>query len=745
MTSRGFTGNMARRSATHPWITLIAWIVLLGAGIFFASGLGDVLTTDANFTNDPESVRGEKLIEERLRADEPLSELMIVRSDSYTVDDPEFRAFVDNLLAQVTAENEIVGSAVSFYQTGAEEMVATDRSAMMIPVALVGDFDEATEEIGSYLDVVEANDGQQGFQVVTGGDISINEVFNHTAEQDLLTGEIIGIPSAILILVLVFGALLAAGVPLVMAIISIVISLGITALVGLAFDLSIFVMNMIFMIGLAVGIDYSLFIVGRYREELAKGREKIEAITRTGETASKAVLFSGATVVVALFGMLLVPSTIFQSLGAGAIIVATVSVIATLTLLPALLSLMGGWINKGRLPFVGRMQSAVDEGGFWSRVARVVMRRPVISVVLVVAFLAGMSSVYFTINLGQSGVSTLPQESTVYRAFTMLESEFNGGSLQSPVDIVVDAGNVNTPEIQASIDNLIATLAADPMFGPAVVETNEAGNLALVSVPTTGDNQSTEALAAVERIQNTYAPAAFSGTNAEVLVTGPTAFTVDFNQMVSFYTPLVFLFVLGMSFILLLLAFRSLVVPAKAIVMNLLSVGASYGLLVAVFQHGIGNELLGFTQVEMIETWVPLMMFTILFGLSMDYHVFLLSRIRERYDVTRDNAESVAYGVRSTAKIITGAALIMVAVFSGFAMGELVMFQQMGFGLATAVILDATIIRSVLVPASMKLLGDWNWYFPSWLSWLPHISVEGTPDEHEEASHGHVPELATAD
>ncbi len=745
MTSHGFTGNMARRSAKHPWITLIAWIILLAAGIFFASGLGDALTTEAGLTNDPESVRGLEMIEERLRADDPLSELLLVSSDTYTVDDPEFQTFVENLLAQVRAEEQIVGGAVSYYETGVEDLVATDRSALMIPVALIGDFDEATGEIGSYLDVLEATDGQQGFEVVTGGDVSINDVFNHTAEQDLMTGEIIGIPSAILILVLVFGALMAAGVPLVLAVISIIISLGITALVGQAFDLSVFVMNMIFMIGLAVGVDYSLFIVGRYREELAKGRDKIDAITRTGETASKAVLFSGMTVVIGLLGMLIVPSTIFQSLGAGAIIVASVSVLATLTLLPAMLSLMGSWINKGRVPFVGRMQSAVDEGGFWSRVARVVMRRPVVSIVAVVLLLASMSSVYFTIDLGQSGISTLPEESTTYRAFSLVESKFDTASLQSPTEIVIDAPDVHAPDVQASIGNLIDRLATEPMFGPATVETNEAGDLALINVPFLGDNQSTEALIAVERVQNVHGPAAFNDTNAEVLVTGPTAFTVDFNQMVNFFTPLVFAFVLSMSFILLLLAFRSVVVPAKAILMNLLSVGASYGLLVMVFQHGIGNELLGLRQVQRIDAWVPLMMFTILFGLSMDYHVFLLSRIRERYDVTRNNTESVAYGVRSTAKIITGAALIMVAVFSGFAMGELVMMQQMGFGLAVAVILDATIIRSILVPASMKLLGDWNWYLPSWLSWLPNLNVEGTSHEEEAEPHGRLPEYAPAD
>jgi putative drug exporter of the RND superfamily len=349
---------------------------------------------------------------------------------------------------------------------------------------------------------------------------------------------------------------------------------------------------------------------------------------------------------------------------------------------------------------------------------------------------------YFSINEGFSGVSTLPDEAESKQAFIILDGEFSGG-LGSPVEIVVD-GEI-TPSVMASIEDMQATLQADPSFGPSVVEVNGAGDLALVSAPLSGDIAGNDAMDAVGELRNDVVPRLFNGVRVEVLVGGDTAYNVDYLNQTSFYTPIVFLFVLGLSFVLLTLAFRSLVIPAKAIAMNLLSVGAAYGLLVLFFQQGVGPEVfkdiagwLGFVQVEAIEAGLPLFLFSVLFGLSMDYHVFLLSRIRERFDQTGDNGGSVAYGLRTTGALITGAAAVMVAVFGGFAAGPLVPLQQMGFGLAVAVALDATIVRSILVPATMKLLGDRNWYLPSWLEWLPKVNIEGvaTPEivaEPEEA------------
>jgi RND superfamily putative drug exporter len=340
------------------------------------------------------------------------------------------------------------------------------------------------------------------------------------------------------------------------------------------------------------------------------------------------------------------------------------------------------------------------------------------------ALLIATASFVFTMNLGSNGLESLPEDSQSLHAFHVLTAEFDSGVMTA--DVAIDGTGIDPAVVQSSIDGLLARIAGDSFFGDTVVDVAPDGEVYRVRAGMLGDTTSQVAIDALGRLRGDYIPASFDGTGAEVYVTGNTAWNVDSIALMTQYMPYVFGFVLGTSFLLLLVVFRSIVVPFKAVVMNLISVGAAYGLLVLVFQEGFGADLLGFRQVPVIEMWLPLFLFSILFGLSMDYHVFMLSRIKERYDETGDNAGSVAFGLRSTASIITGAALIMVAVFGGFAIGDMTMFQQMGFGLAAAVIIDVTLIRSILVPASMALLGDWNWYFPGWLKWLPELNVEGS-------------------
>ncbi|MGD9711577.1 MAG: MMPL family transporter, partial [Thermomicrobiales bacterium] len=545
-------------------------------------------------------------------------------------------------------------------------------------------------------------------------------------------GEMIGLGVAIVILIVMFGALVAAGLPIIVGFLSIFVAIGLAAIVGRMMDLSFFIVNMIFMIGLAVGVDYALFIISRYREERQRGHEKLEAIEVAGATASKAVLFSGGTVVLALMGMLLVPETTFRSLGIGAILVVVVAVFGSLTLLPALLSLLGDKIEFPRRRKLGASAS-VDHRvptGFWGRITRTVMAHPLMSLVLASVLLIALALPYFDMNKGSAGVSTLPEGTESRAAFEVLSQEFAAGMV-SPIEIVVD-GPISDPAIASSIEELTSAIESREQFGDVTLEVNEAGDLALLSFPTTAAPDNEEAYADIELLREELVPAAFGGGAERVYVTGATAINVDFTAITDDYMFIVFAFVLGLSFLLLMVAFRSIVVPAKAIVMNLLSVVAAYGSIVLVFQKGHGADLLGFQQTPMIEPWLPLFLFSVLFGLSMDYHVFLLSRIREHYDVTKNNTESVAYGLQSTARLITGAALIMVAVFSGFASGGLVMMQQVGFGLAVAVFLDATVVRSVLVPSTMALLGDRNWYLPKVLNWLPNLQIEGKV---------HMPEL----
>ena len=727
------TETLARSASKRPWTTVGVWLVVIAfCGFLTSTMLADVLTTDANFTNKPEAVEGMELIEDRLRPDEGFHEIFIFSSDSLTVDDPEFEEAVRSVQsAAVDLGEDKVAAAVTFYDTQDDTMVSADRDTTIMPITLP----KSDENVSEHLPTVESllNKGEDTvLDTQSFGAVSLDDDFSRIAEEDLAKGESFGIVVALVVLIAVFGALVAGLLPIAMAVAAIPIALGITALVGQLWDFSFFVTNMITMMGLAVGIDYSLFIVSRYREERAKGYDKLAAIGAAGATASRAVFFSGLTVVLALLGMLIVPTTIFRSLAAGSIFVVIVSMMASLTLLPALLSLLGDRVNAVRLFRRKVKPDSERKNGFWDKVTHGVMRRPVASLLIGAGLLLLAAFSYLDINTGFAGVSTLPDDARSKQAFEVLSADFSGG-LNSPIEIVID-GDIDSPEVQSGIEDLETALGDDPLFGPSQLEVNEAGDLAVLSAPIKADPTSELAVASIAPLREDVVPAAFESSGAEVLVTGDTAFNKDFFDLTDTYTPIVFLFVLGLSFVLLTIVFRSIVVPIKAIVMNLLSVGAAYGLIVLVIQKGVGNEIFGFQQVEAIEAWLPLFLFSVLFGLSMDYHVFLLTRIRERFDQTNDNTGSVAYGLRTTAGLITGAALIMVAVFGGFAAGDLVSLQQMGFGLAVAVLIDATIVRSVLVPASMKLLGERNWYLPSWLSWLPDLHVEG-----------HEPELERSD
>ena len=726
------TEGLARASARRPWTVVGVWVVLLVVAVGIISTLlDDVLTTEFGFTNNPESKRADKLLEERLRGPRKVNEIVVVQSldPTVTVDHEAFQGRVKALYEKIVALGpKKIAEGSHYYQSGSEFLVSSDRRTTIMPFLMAGDFDEAGDNVEAVLDMVRAANGKDGFKVLIAGESSIAVEANEIDQADIQKGERIGVPMALLILLVLFGALVAALIPIVLAIVAIIVALGAAALVGQLFELVFFVTLMISMIGLAVGIDYSLLILSRYREERRRGAEKIEAIARTGATASRTVFFSGVTVVVALLGLVIVPMSVYQSLAAGAILVVIAAVMASLTLLPASLSLLGDKINALRLPFVGRRgegQAGHNSGGFWDWVTHAVMRRPLVFLVVTAGLLIAAASPLFDMNTGFNGVDGFPDGMQSKEAFLILEREFSFG-VAAPTEIAIE-GDIDSESVQAGIKRLQDMLESDPEFSSqSRISINAARDVALLTVHIPGEPSSDKAVAALERLRSQYIAEAFEkhGVQAEVLVTGLTAFSSDFFEIAGRFTPFVFAFVLTLSFILLTLVFRSIVIPAKAILMNLLSVGAAYGLLVLVFQKGVGADLLGFQQTDAIEAWLPLFLFSVLFGLSMDYHVFLLSRIRERYDQTHDNSEAVAYGLRSTAGLITGAALIMVAVFSGFAAGRLSGNQQVGFGLAVAIFLDATIVRSLLVPASMRLLGRFNWYLPSMLQWLPDLRVE---------------------
>ncbi len=536
MTNPLSPGNLARISARRPWRVLAVWLIALVLAGVAATGLGDAFTTESDFTNNPESVRADALLDTRFRSgeEESPSETVIVRSTDMTVDDPAFAQHVGQLADDLWAIPEVVTSVTTYYDvlaagdsTGAG-LLSADRQTTLLSVTFAGDFDAATLHAADYLTVIE-NHAVDGFEVLTVGDLSVDEEFNRLAEEDLIKGEGLGLLAALVVLIIVFGALVAAGIPIVLAVASIFVAVGLTALLGRVMDLSFFIVNMITLIGLAVGIDYALFVVERYREERRHGRVKRDAIEVAGRTASKAVLFSGVTVVLALMGMLLIPTVLFHSLGAGAILAVIVAVLATLTLVPALLSLLGDRIDWPQRPKDNSLTIAAQDRhdhetihqGFWGRVTKTVMARPIVSVMLCVSLLIAATLPYLDLNRGQSGPESLPP-SDIRTAYDVLSNDFAAGRL-APVQVVIDGPRDEATD--AAIAQLVTSSETNDVFGTAeAVEWNAANDLALLRIPLTVDGSSPAALAAVDLLRDDLIPAAFGDTPATVLVTGGPAF-----------------------------------------------------------------------------------------------------------------------------------------------------------------------------------------------------------------------------
>ena len=724
-----WTGRCARACARRSGRVVAVWAAVLVAAVgSMVLFLGSGLTTQNEFLSPVESWTGYQLLDERLPAQKDTGETIVVRSEGTSVDDPAFRQFVTSLAGEVRATPR-VGSVVTGYE--AQTPVASaDGHATLITFRMTDD-ETAPSDVDAVVGLVQTADTDPAFEVDVVGTSTVGRDFLQLSNDDLATGELqFGLPAALVVVVLVFGAVVAGLLPVVLALVIIPTSLGIAALVGQGHPLSFFVVNMVTAMALALGIDYSLFVVSRYREERRRGADKIEAIAASGSTAAVAVLFSGTSFTVALLGLLLVPDLVLRSLAAGAIIVGVVAMAAALTLLPALISLMGDRVDSLRVPFLHTASHDEEsrEGGFWRRVVGAVTRHPLRWLVPSVGVLLMCAAPVLAMNTGNSGLETLPDRTVSKQGLTALQANFPSGNQANPARIVLD-GDVASPSAQSAIDFLRQQVEASGDFGPTTLVAAPADRIAVVDVPLRGDSDSDTARAGLTELRDLYIPAAVSGTSLTPYVTGQTAIGADYADLTDRWLPRVIAFTLAITLVLLTIAFRSIVLSFKAILLNLLSVGAAYGLLVLVFQEGVGADLLGVDQVRVIEAWLPVFLFSVLFALSMDYHVFLLSRIRERYAHTHDNVEAITHGISTTARIITGAALIIVVVFAGFAAGDLVMFQQMGFGVAAALLIDATIVRSIVVPASMTLLGRWNWYLPSWLGWLPELQVE-TPVTH---------------
>ncbi|MGH3072874.1 MAG: MMPL family transporter [Gaiellaceae bacterium] len=724
--SNNLAARMGRWSAGHWKTAVFGWLAFVIASVVIGGQVGTKYLDESDNAVG-EAARATKMIEAGFpEVDDEQGEIVLVQSKTHSTGDPEFKAAIAALARRLEQFPEAREIETPLQQGNADFVSADGRSAM-IQYKPVGDYEEAALYIDKIEDAVNATAADlDGFQVSQLGSVTTTKATDAAFNSMLATAGMIAIPLTLVILLLVFGSVVAALVPLLLAITAVVATTALIALPSQLVAVQEQIGEVILLIGLAVGIDYSLFYLRREREERAAGRSEHAALEAAAATSGRAVLISGVTVMIAMAGLLLSGDKGFVSFSIGTMMVVLVAMLGSLTVLPALLGKLGDRVEKGRLPLIGRLRSKNGESRFWGAIVDRVLRRPVVSAVAAVAVLVALTVPALSLNTTTTGVQdiSIPEIEPMKR----FDDAFPGGN--SPAEVAITADDVRGGPVATAITELRReALASGQMKGPIDVETSADGTVARVSIPLAGGGTDDASQAALATLRDDLLPATVGKVEgADYAVGGVTAVDKDWEAKMAGTAPLVFGFVLVFAFLILLASFRSLVVAIKAIVLNLLSVGAAYGILVAAFQWGWGENLLGFESNGGITPWLPMFLFVILFGLSMDYHVFILSRVREAYDRGLSNEDAVSYGIRSTAGVVTSAATVMVATFSVFAVLPLIDMKEMGIGLAAAVLIDATLIRAVLLPATMKLLGERNWYLPNWLGWLPRLEHQPAPE-----------------
>jgi RND superfamily putative drug exporter len=736
-------GRMGRWSAQHWKTATLVWIVLVVLAIGAGSVAGVVKLQDSE-QGTGETARAQAILQDA-GFKTPADESVLVQSTTLRASDPAFRAVVREVVSSLQSMPQVAA-----LRTGSAGQISKDGHSELVQFTMKGAFDKAADKVQPLLDKVDAIQARHGdFTVAEFGFASANHVLNDTLGKDFQKAEQLSLPITFLILFLAFGSFVAAGVPVLLAFTAVLGSIGLMQLSSHVLHASDATQSVMLLMGMAVGVDYSLFYLKREREERARGFEGHEGLYRAAATSGQAVLISGVTVLIAMAGMLFAGSKIFMSIGIGAMLVVFTALIGSLTVLPALLGKLGDRIERGirqvfaatllrlrvrsswlvqqrdRPTLLVRLKGQRQESRVWGFVLARVTRRPLISLLLSGGVLILLAVPVFRIHTKLLSFADLPQNLPIVQTYDKIQAAFPGSP--APARLVVRAGDVTTPQFRSAFAELQRrALATNEIHQPIDITVNDAKTVARIDLPLVGNGEDGTSYHALNTLRSDVIPPVLSKLppSTEAAVTGDTAGSYDFNQTMKHRFVYVFAFVLGLAFLLLLLTFRSLVIPIKAILLNLLSVGAAYGFLVWIFQDGHLQGLLGFHSNGAIVTWLPLFLFTVLFGLSMDYHVFILSRVKELVDQGVPTDEAVTRGIRSTASTVTSAALVMVAVFAIFATLSTLDIKQMGVGLAVAVALDATLIRGVLLPSAMKLLGDWNWYLPRWLEWLPKLNVE---------------------
>ncbi len=717
MQSKNIAARAGRWSAAHRKTAIFGWIAFVIVAMMIGGNVGTKAISDADLGTG-ESGRAAQTLEKGFP--QPAAEQVLVQSDSETVADTGFRKAISDVVRHVGSVGVVTDIRSPLDAENAGQVSADGHSAL-VEFSISGAKDSAPDKIAPVLAQTRAAQGANPeLSISEIGDASAEKAIDKSVGDDFAKATKVSLPITLLILFIVFGALVAAGIPVLLAISGVMATLGLVGLASHIAPIDNSVQEVVLLVGMAVGVDYSLFYMRRMREERTAGRSSEDALRIAASTSGHSVLISGLTVMVALAGMYFTGDKTFASFATGTILVVAVAMLASLTVLPALLSVLGDRVMKGRVPFLStRRERNHGESRLWNAILDRVLRRPGIAAAISGGVLVALVIPVLGMHTADTGLSGLPADLPATKTLNRVEAAFPGGP--TPAQVVISGDDVTSPQVRSAIASLKREVVeSGEMQQPISVRVSGSGNLAVVSIPLAGEGTDARSDAALATLRDDLVPqtvGSVPGVTANV--GGLTAESKDFTDSMKSHAPLVFAFVLAMAFGLLLVTFRSIVVPVKAILLNLMSVGAAYGVLVLVFQHGLGESLLGFKSTGAVASWLPMFLFVILFGLSMDYHVFILSRVRELYDGGMSTEDAVANGIKSTAGVVTSAATVMVAVFGIFATLGLLDLKMLGVGLASAVLIDATLVRAVLLPASMKLLGDWNWYLPSWLGWLP--------------------------
>ena len=720
---RNIAARMGAWSARHRKVAILGWIafVIVSFGIGGAIGQNQLDPID---TENGESYRADQAIDKAGFVENVSEQVLVQGRGDIRFGDAAMNAGIRDVAAELQ-KLPVVQNVKSPVDVGNEGQVSKDGRSALVTFEIKGDLEAAEDRVDATLDVVAAaQKANPDVRIEQFGEASSTKALTKSFEDDFKRAETLSLPITLLVLLVAFGALVAAGLPLLLGFTAVLATLGLIAPLSQVFPVDQAIGSVVLLIGLAVGVDYCMFYVRREMEERDAGRPPAEALAVAAATSGRAILVSGGTVMIAMAGMFLAGNKVFTSFGFGTIIVVAVAMLGSVTVLPAVLSKLGDKVEKGRVPIIGKLRHRRHESRIWGAILTPVLRRPAAAAIGATALLLVLAYPALDLKTVNSGVQGIPRDLPIMQTYDRIQAAFPGGPL--PAMVVVQADDVRSSEVQRGIDDLRqAALASGRVSEPIQVDVNPRGDLAIVSIPLKGTGTDPTSVAALETLRGRVIPDTIGAVGGVTVDTsGMTAISEDFNDTMKSHIPFVFAFVLLMAFAILLVTFRSIVVPIKAIVLNLLSVAAAYGVLTWAFQDGHAESLLGFESIGGITAWLPVFLFVILFGLSMDYHVFILSRVRELVDRGRSTEEAVAEGIKGTAGVVTSAAIVMIAVFAIFATLGALDFKMMGVGLSVAVALDATIVRAVLLPATMKLLGDWNWYLPSWLEWLPEVERE---------------------